>query len=296
MNQRFIYSDKADLYLKGKLSGNERIDFEEKMQKDPLLQSEIKLQRDVYHALGEARKAGLKARLNQIPVDQSPWFAGAPFKIAAVVSAFVATSVVMYVTFTPSEEDVVYQVNLDEQGQQIYAESSAKINAPKPSTIAAIAEKSETAVVQEPDESTFTASNEPVAQTEVRKIPTIQRPNVTADFSEDDVQLDYSDFEVPQKQALQGSASMDSEVAIEKVVDKAYPFHYQFYNGKLFLHGDFQDAPYKIMALNTENGRTLFLEYAGYYYRIEEQEAISPLTSITDTSLVKELRRLSTAQ
>ena len=290
MNQRFIYSEKADLYLKGKLSVSERISFEERMQKDPLLQSEIKLQREVYQALGEARKAGLKARLDQIPVDQSPWFSGAPFKTAAIVSALVATSIATYITLKPAEEELAYRVSLSEPSHWQYSENTNTLKAPKPAVNTTV---EATEVVPEPDEKTFVASNQAVVKNEAKQTPTIKRPQVVSDFSGDEIALDYSDFEVPQKQALQTNASIDTEIAIEKVEDQAHPFHYQFYNGKLFLHGDFQDAPYNIIALNTENGRKLFLKYAGAYYHLEEQEAISPLISITDSALILELRRLS---
>lgn len=292
MNQRFIYSEKADLYLKGKLSVSERIDFEEKMQKDPLLQSEIKLQREVYQALGEARKAGLKARLNQVPVDKSPWFSGASFKTAAVVSALVATSIATYLTLTPAEKALDRKIRLSESAQWQHSENVNSLAAPKPHIAIPTVEES-TEVILVPDEKTLTASNQPAAKLETKEIPTIKRPQVVSGFSEDEIALDYSDFDVPQKQALQTNISVDTEVAIEKVADDANPFHYQFYNGKLFLHGNFQEAPYNIIALNTENGRKLFLEYAGAYYHLEEQEAISPLISITDSSLVLELRRLS---
>lgn len=293
MNQRFIYSDKADLYLKDKLSGKELVDFEETMRQDPLLQSEMKLQKEVYQALAETRKAGLKARLNQIPIDQSPWFVGTAFRMTAIVSALVVTSVATYVTLNPSESENVVKIDVAPEEQLAASQSILPLASPKPAVSAT--EKTVTNEIVNRKTEASLPSTRPAETKKAtsREIPQIQRPAVASDFSENDVQLDYSDFELPQKQALQSNTSMRSDISVEKVVDPAYQFHYQFYNGKLFLYGNFQDSPYKIIALNTEEERSLFLEYASQYYRIVEQEEVLPLTSITDTSLVKELRRLS---
>lgn len=296
MNRRFTYSEQADLYLKGKLSESERTAFEEKIQQDPLLQSEMKLQQEIYQAIVENRKAGIKARLDQIPIKQSPWFIGSTFRMAAVVLAIIATSVATYLAFNPLDSSIPDEIDVTKSSRSDYiAETQeAKMKAPEPvialkPNVSVEAEK--TKIVSE--ENTSVDSPASLAKKEVRKVPIVRRPSVTSNFSEDAIQLDYSDFEAPRKQALQESSSNDVNIAIERVIDTAHPFHYQFYNGKLFLHGDFQSAPYKVIALNTESVRRLFLEYTGQYYQLKEQKDISPLIPIKNTSLIKDLSRLS---
>ncbi len=292
MDQKFTYSEQVDHYLKGKLSETERIAFDEKMQQDPLLQNEIKLQQEIFQAIGETRKAKIKARLNQVPVDQSPWVIGSPFRIAAVVSALFITSVGTYLALTPSDTTILTPVDIALSNTPTTDEQPV-VEPPKPTvTSRAIPD----VVIAELDDNTLVADARPTKtqQPAVRELPTIRRPAVTAEFSEDAVQLDYSDFETPQKQALQTNDSGESNISVERVLDEVYPFHYQFYDDKLFLHGYFAEEPYKIIALNTESGRKLYLEYAKNYYLLEEQTEISPLILIQDTPLVKQLTRLST--
>ncbi|MEM9674948.1 MAG: hypothetical protein AAF992_20310 [Bacteroidota bacterium] len=289
MDQHLSYSEQVDLYLKGKLSDSERVAFEEKIQQDPLLQSEMKLQQEIHQALSETRKVGLKSRLDQVPIEQTPWFIGSTFKTAAVVSALVITSVATYVTFAPTESEIPYEIDIAEGSFEDYA-TEADLEAPKP---LAVPEQQTKIVETAPVAEEATASQPTVAKEEKPMVPTVQRPSVTSDFSEDPIELDYSDFEAPQKQALQNNTVDDANIAVKRIADTDHTFHYQFYDDKLFLHGNFEDAPYKVIAFNAKSVRRLFLEHAGQFYQLQEQEEIVPLVPITDSTLVKELRNLS---
>ncbi|WKN41592.1 hypothetical protein [Tunicatimonas pelagia] len=290
MDQHFTYSEQVDRYLKGKLSASERAAFDEKIQQDPLLQNNVKLQQEIFQAIGETRKANIKARLNQIPIEQSPWLIGSPFRVAAVVSGLLVASVGTYLTLTPSDStfnpvDIASPETLSAKEQPI-------VQAPKPATVL---EPIPDVVIPEPNESTLVADARPttIQRSATRELPTVRRPAVATEFSEDAIQVDYSDFEMPQKQALQANDAGETNISIERIVDKVYSFHYQFYDDKLFLHGDFAEEPYKIIALNTKSDRNLFLRYAENYYLLEEQTKISPMILIRDTTLVKQLNKLS---
>ena len=289
MDQHFSYSEQVDLYLKGKLSDSERIAFEEKIQQDPLLQSEMRLQQEIHQAISETRKAGLKARLDQVPIEQTPWLVGSTFKTAAVVSALVVTSVATYMTFAPIDSEISYEIEIAKEGFADYAEE-ANLEAPKP---LAIPEEKTEIVSADPMAEETKTSRPAITKKEKIATPTVRRPSVTSDFSEDPIQLDYSDFEAPQKQALQNNTVDDADIAVERIADSDHTFHYQFYEDKLFLHGNFEDDPYKVIAFNAKSIRRLFLEHAGQFYQLQEQKEIAPLVPIEDTTLVKELRSLS---
>jgi len=289
MDQHFSYSEQVDLYLKGKLSDSERIAFEKKIQQDPLLQSEMKLQQEIHQAISETRRAGLKARLDQVPIEQTPWFIGSTFKTAAVVSALVVTSVATYLAFTPTDSEISYEIDIVEEGFESSA-PEAGLEAPKPQ---ALPEQQPKIANTSPVAEEATVPRPAITKKEELVIPTVQRPSVTSDFSEDPIQLDYSDFEAPQKQALQNNTVNDANIAVEWIVDTDHTFHYQFYDDKLFLHGNFEADPYKVIAFNAKSVRRLFLEHAGQFYQLQEQKEIAPLVPIEDTVLVKELRGLS---
>jgi len=288
MDQHFSYSEQVDLYLKGKLSSSERIAFEEKIQQDPLLQSEMKLQQEIHQAISETRRAGLKARLDQVPIEQTPWFIGSTFKTAAVVSALVV-SVATYLAFAPTDSEISYEIDIVEEGFESYA-PEAGLEAPKPQ---ALPEQQPKIANTAPVAEEATVPQPAITKKEELVIPTVQRPSVTSDFSEDPIQLDYSDFEAPQKQALQNNTVNDANIAVEWIVDTDHTFRYQFYDDKLFLHGNFEADPYKVIAFNAKSVRRLFLEHAGQFYQLQEQKQIAPLVPIKDTALVKELRSLS---
>ena len=307
MHQNFTYTDLADRYLKGKLSEGERLAFEEKMQQDPLLTSEMSLQQDIYQALGEARKAALKNRLDQVPIHQSPWAPWPGVRTAAVVGTLLLAGVGYYYYVDPSTESTEMAVPRTSSTNSITypkaytldhtsVEDNLKPLVPEDSrNEQLLAETKPSEVADESKAVTRTKSSAPSAtrRASSRTSPTIVRPEVVSDFVEDTPSIDYSDFNVPEKQTLQGSSYQEEDVAIEALSDSNYDFHYQFYDNKLYLHGDFHGLPYKIIALNTETDKKLFLEFENAYYRIGEHRKAVPLVAIEDSSLVKSLKKLS---
>ena len=298
MANNLIYSEFFDKYLKDKLSENERIAFEEKVNQDPLLRSELKMQSDIYVALGETRKAALKSRLDQIPVNNLGWFTSQGARMAMVIgSAFVVT-VGSYFYFSSVNHDKQWQphVNID-PAFTVTDQIKEKLSAPVP--------------VLKPDHQLKKPSANPVAdelvvasgkaskkqiftkQTEAESIPDIKRPELITDFEEDTQKINYNDFEAPQEKIVENTVVDNANIDIENVVNQQYNFHYQFIDNKLYLYGNFSSTPYKIIALNFDQNRKLFLEYNDHFYGIDsQQKAIAPLQAIEDTVLLKELKKI----
>lgn len=287
MHQNFTYTDIADRYLKGQLSESERLAFEEKMQQDPLLANEMSLQQEIYQALSETRKLALKHRLNQVSIHHSPWAPWIGLKTAAVVGTlFLAGAGYYYfdLSVASAEEDSSF--------------SSTSVTYPKAYTLdhsakGALKTKESVPAVSPPSEVT---AQENITKTAPSKrtfsTPTIVRPDVISEFDEEALSVNYDDFNVPEKQMLQGSHYQEEDVAIEALLDSDYDFHYQFYDNKLYLHGDFRGMPYKIIALNTEADKKLFLEFHNDYYRIGEHREAVPLVKIEDSTLINSLKNL----
>ena len=297
MHQNFTYTDLIDRYLKGKLSDRERLAFEEKMQQDPMLAGETDWQRDIHQALGETRRAALKHRLDQVPVNTSPWASWSGGKLAAAVGTVLLVGASTYYYTSQVDQTVVESETLVVAPRVAYPQAYTLRHtavpkvAEEPTTQKEAITKAETSPAAEatrqnrPEETAY--AKPPVAK------PTIVRPEVVSEFAEDTPAVDYRDFQAPVKQTLQGNAYQEEEVAIEAFSDSNYGFHYQFYDHKLFLHGDFDGYPYKVIALNTEDRKKLFLEFKSAYYRISEQSEVAPLVAIEDEALVKSLRALS---
>jgi hypothetical protein len=298
----FIYSEKFDSYLKGKLDPHEQHAMEDEIRQDPLLSSEVKLQKEIHHALAESRRTYLKNRLDQVPVNTATWLNLSGFQWAAILSSlFVLSSASYYFLSTTSQEeesDWTYVVERDALRQIPFSQLPDLTSPDSKSDEAApedIINQSTNADQSDDD----TVPNSPVAIDASPKsqgtelLPEIVRPDIQSDFADSDQEIDYSDFEAPDKSLLQKSEASTNEVEVETIVDSNYSFHYQLYDHKLYLHGDFQGIPYKIIALNQENRKKLFLQFNDDYYTLkQEQKEVAPLEKIVDSTIIGALNRL----
>lgn len=294
MHQNSTYTDLVDRYLKGKLSQSEQLAFEDKMRQDPLLAHEISWQKDIYQVLGETRRVALKNRLDQVPVHTTPWMAWSGSKVAATVGALLVAGTGFYYYFSPLGDPAnAIDNSLPTTPSVVYPRAYTLRHAPP--AVAPRVNLPEASVAVPP----AVASSEKVPVPDQSKTkptlaevrPTIVRPDVVSEFAED-TSVDYSDFAPPEKQTLQRNNYREEDVAIETLTDSQYDFHYQFYNNKLFLHGNFRGLPYKIIALNTEVDKKLFLEFNHTYYRIKKRKKVAPLVAIEDSTLVNSLQEL----
>ncbi|WPP52308.1 hypothetical protein [Catalinimonas niigatensis] len=303
----FIYSEKFDNYLKGKLQKDEKISFEEELRQDPLLRNEVKWQQEIYYSLGDARRVYLKNRLNQIPLNSGAWYNFTGIQWAAVVSSLFIFAGGSYFYFVQSQSSIKAQqitsvdITVPEKNQQIPNKELKLVfpvpnfdeSAPEDKSLTASSElSSHNADLSIPENSKIRSALKLKNGEEV--LPKIVRPDVLSSFSEESLGIDYSDFEVPDKTLLEKSESSVAEVEIETVLDSKYNFHYQLFNHKLYLHGDFQGIPYKVIALNKDEAKKLFLEFNGDFYKLrQEQTEITLLEVIEDSTVINALMKLS---
>ena len=285
MSQDFTYT--IDRYLKGQLSEEERHALEEKMQQDPLLAQEVTWQKDIYHALGDVRRAALKSRLDNVVIHPAPYLFGQRWMTAAVVGALLLAGAAYYYVALEEPE-------LAPAPQRV----EVTLTYPKAYPLPRIPQRDTPERVVPPTASSrvFSSASESshALSAEIKRAqPTVVPPQVTSQFAEDTSAVDYGDFAAPEKATLQENTRPEENATVAALPDSRYTFHYQFFDNKLYLHGDFDQTPYKIIALNTEDSKKLFLEFDGAYYRISEHEAVVPLTKIEDPALVKSLQSVS---
>ncbi len=305
MANNIIHSEFLDRYLKNKLSEAERMAFEEKARQDPLLGSELNFQKDIYKALGEARKNALKSRLNQIPVNEIGWYNGYSIKIAAAVSSvlILATGTYFYFNHTAEEDLLSGVVNIESNITPDDHLHQENLSVPVPKK-----DELEQATVE-----TFAVEKKKNIQNEIVTIPAekkteageknnskallpdITRPELVTDFEEETQGVNYKDFEIPAEKMMEHTLYENAGLDVENIVHHQYNFHYQMIEHKLYLYGNFQDTPYKIIALNFDEGKKLFLEYNEHFYRLNnKQQEIASLQAIEDSVLLKELKKIST--
>lgn len=300
----FIYSEKFDNYLKGNLPKDEKNSFEEELRQDPLLRNEVKWQQEIYHSLGDARRTYLKNRLNQIPVNTGAWYNFTTVQWAAVVSSFFILTGGSYYYLTQfdgnhevAQQRVNVEITVPEKNTAIPLEG-VELSLLDKETHEYESLTSLSEVVNDNAEPSIAVHSERNAAqkqiSEEKLIPEIVRPDVLSSFKEEATGIDYSDFEAPDKTLLQKPESSGADVEIETLLDNKYTFHYQLYNHKLYLYGDFQGVPYKIIALNQDETKRLFLEFNGDFYKLkQEQEEVVPLEIIKDSTMIKALIKVS---
>lgn len=303
MDNNLVYSEFFDKYLKGKLSEKERIAFEKKVRQDPLLHSELKLQKEIYTALGESRKAALKSRLEQIPVNAVGWFNTSGTKLAVVISSvlIVATGSYFYISskITDRSEHTVVDIEASYADTKL-SKDNMTVSIPRPTIDQALTETTDSKVnTTERLSGNLNVQQKLSAKTnkniEKELLPEIKRPDLNTSFTEETQKINYEDFEEPKEHIVESTAFDKSNVDIEAVFHDQYTFHYQFKDNKLYLYGNFESTLYKIIALNFDKGKKLFLEFNEHFYTIDNRQAeITPLQMIEDTVLLKELKKIST--
>ena len=279
-----------DKYLAGKMSKNEQLEFEIQLQNDPLLNNEFEFQKDIVESIRNFRRTEIKARLDNINVGAPSGFSFLKIAASVAVSSMIAVGSYMYLTSENSKldrisisgnDEVHFQVeSLPEKPELITSYIQAEEELPK-----AIEGKNPVAQreVIEKDLGNITASSKnTIAE------PKVILPDLIDSFEDVNMLEADDDFAniTTSFEAIKRKDVPDFE--IENIdSDK---FHYRFFDGKLFLYGDFSDHPYEIIELKSRDKKSVFLNYNDEYFLLEDNQIkVSPLIPISDSTVISEL-------
>jgi hypothetical protein len=291
MNLKPSNEELVSRYLEQGMPDEERLAFEQQLKADPELSEEFDLQSSIVDAIRDRRRMELKARLDQISI-QPPLFQTITAKIATIAGVTAIVGAGAYYLLSSSEKSIPMEVALSPQ-------EAVEFNLPEvPPTPEAITpqtgstkEESRPAKVRPRTER---RDNGTLARKESEE-PKQLRPNVVQpEIGQPPRDVDQELAEVPEVSGMNGveqfGESTESKVTVEVIKDRKNRFHYQFYNGKLYLLGDFSEMPYEIIEFNSQSGRKFFLFYNGSYYRLNQGvEKPAPLVRLDDPALIREL-------
>lgn len=270
-----------DDYLTNKLSGADKNKFEQQLESDPLLKSEVEVQSQIITGLRQARAAELKAMLNKVPVGGPVGFELTPLRLAAGVvgTALVVTASLFYFQDTNVEmpqlstsvEDSLKQIEEDQpeepKNNDLQSEEKPGL---EPENEKSEEEKKEVPVVK------------PKTKTEPTK-PSLDVIDPSGDL----------EGSAPDRGTSHATTNSVNPTAIQVDVDstvKKYGFHYQFTQGKAILYGDFDKSLYEIIEVNGEK-RSVFLFYKDQFYLLDENStSITELEPIQDKDLIRLLK------
>lgn len=274
-----------DDYLSNRMKGQDKLDFEKRLEADVSLQSELGLQKEFVEGIKRARVAELKAMLSEIavpaPSNSSLMIKGA---LTAVVVAIVGTG--LYFLINKDETPIQTEVTTEEP--------TTVQPAPVESTDVRKDEiveqpKTETKSAEKPNENKVDVQPKAEKKSETKSSPLNQPSLEPYDPTKELEQASEKPEAVDETNAP--SLTNSSIAVVTDNTDKKLNFHYQFKDGKLFLLGSFEKDLYEILEFFNNSKRTIFLYYnSGYYLLDESQSQPTPLKAITDQSLLQKLK------
>lgn len=288
MNKHFYNPENIESFVENNLSASERASFESAMAKDPLLKNEIELQNTIIDALKQQRKAELKSRLNNIEVSLSPSYSAIKIAASVIASGIIAYGIYTFVNNDPS---VATNTQTKEIKPQIAEKTSVESSQPNVSTGIEDSDPINNKVNSPSQEVTNTSTQKAIhTPTEVVS-PSVHSPEMT--------EIENDQFQKEEKITLpDGKIAQTTETknGIDVSVNSSTKnqFHYQFYNNKLFLFGDFNANTYEILELNTYKGKQVYFYYNKSYYLLKSnQSKTTPLQKITDKKVLAELDKIN---
>jgi len=286
-----------DDYLSGNLNDQQTKLFNEQMAVDPNLSDEFQFQSSVVEGIKEHRKLQLKTRLEL--VDVSPTFVefiqgSALVKSfgGLVVASIIATGIYLIgekyenqtgnqvINDRPVNEQFIFNWDINEK-INFEETSSSSLKAPIKITPNQQANKKPYKIIEAKKEE---ADNE--GFTKEQFLPSVSAPAAFQINDEEVKSVKLDEFDVT------GTTNSKEEIEIETELTKSLNIKYKYYDGKLFLSGDFDRAPYEILEINSLNTRKIYINYLGKYYKVETTDKLRSLPEVTDRRVISELNLL----
>jgi hypothetical protein len=277
-------------------------DFENQLQSDPTLKAESNLQADVVNGLKEFRKTELKSRLDAINVGPS-WFEYAQQSalMKSMGGVIVASVIGTGIYFLGEKEEVVGEstpitINAPINESTEFVLELGDEDAPENERALENPIEERKVVGKHELESDNTAKliveneeiqNDEVENTETYK-PSFEAPPALA--IEEDGKFNSSELdELPEN-----SAAVEDEDPIDVTTEnsRSNSIKYKYFDGKLFLSGDFDKAPYEILEINSSGGRRIYVYYLGTYYKVGLTDKLIELPQVKDETIIEELKLL----
>ena len=279
--------DKVAAYFDNELSEAEKQDFLKELEANPELKSEFEFQQQVVEGIQAARKAELKAMLDNVPVTSVGTSSTSIIYKAILGGAatiLVGTGIYWYYfsSNTPAEsvqEPVTIEYTDKEQVVEI---DNSDVNLEDNKI-----ESQQNAHSEADNKRSSKVENKPSG---TPKVNMPEMPDTDDGFASKT--LPEESLEVP-KTVRNASVNLNSKIDVEVKMKKKYDFHYQFASGKLVLYGDFDDSLFEVLELNVQDESTLYLFYkSNYYYLNDRSGEISELEAVKDEPLKEKLENL----
>ena len=263
-----------DDYVTNRLSETERAEFELGMNADPALKSEMERQGVIVEGIRKARAAELKTMLNKVPIGSaSLWSDWTVMKIAATVGVAGIMGTVLYFYWKDSNTVLQNVPSAEIRMDSLLNEDNS--NQP----------------IIENKQEEGNENKETVAPRIRKPKPKLQDASPKVEVVDPSEEMLSNDNDDESASVTPKSGISVSTIKVERdSKSKQYSFHYQFWEGKLFLFGPFDESLYEILEVHGDN-HALFLFFKDNFYHLDDsKDDITALAPIRDRSLIQKLK------
>lgn len=278
-------SERIEAYFNNELPEAEKEQLLQDMDTDASLKSEFQFQEEIINGIKAYRKEQLIARLDNIQIATTGQ--SLLLKTIGVVGIATVATIGTYIWLGTTDKQVDQSENS--------TTTEIIVNQPQEAIETPVDEKAvpEDAEKIEPSSATTTTKNqkEKVIRKKTEKatpsviVPQVQEPDEDVAITTDE------DLTSPDAMAT-SAVRLNSNTDVEIKMSKKYNFHYQIKDGTLILYGQFNDAPFEVIEMKTNNGIKSYLFYKENFYGLNtDSEDIKPLLTINNEALIKELNK-----
>jgi hypothetical protein len=266
-----------DDYLSNRMTGDQRKAFEQRLEADPTLRSDVEMQQHIVEGIRTARTQELKTMLRNVPIETGV-FSLSSRSILRMAAGVAGIGVLVAATFYYIRSNRTIPVD------SLSTDFGKQLPLVKPAEKTAAATEPlqiETPKAEKVDK------GQPIA---TKPSQSIQKPSInvvdpTAELTEESVPQVPTQVETPRGTI----AVADVHVSVDRS-NKQYAFHYQFEQGGLRLFGPFDSGLFEVLEVQGE-GRSLFLFYQSNYYSLSERQTqITKLEAVTNPKLLQLLK------
>lgn len=291
MNKDF-YSEKIDAYLKDELTFKDKAVFEQMVEQDPILKSDLKLQQEIIEAICHHRKADLKLRLSNLNVDLTGSVLN-PLAKPIVIGSMIVAGLISTVVFFNSPQNT----GLKENASALQIEGKTEENALLKLNEEAGNEQEEKEVVSENTTSNTEVRVNPQNKENNRQNLALEQLRARMNKNPDennkaraisDVRKNNS-FKTDRKENDKGIFDGKNEASLESISAKN-KLSYQYYNNELFLYNNTSKG--QEIRLKEGEIQKIYLYYEKNYYELNENQIEKvELRPITNSELINKLEK-----
>lgn len=282
-------NERIEAYFNNEIPEADKQQLMQDIESDASLKSEFQFQQGVIDGIKDYRKKELISRLDNIQVAST----GQSIILKTLGIAGIATVVTIgsYMWINQGEEVIANEeTNNTEQLVAQPEENTEKV-------VDSFEDKS-LAEENNPNKEVESVKEEEIAESDPAKtdkeeiafIPDVVVPNVQEPETDSTVSLD-EDLSAPEAIAS-STTELSTRSDVQVKLSKKYEFHYQIKNGGLILYGKFNDSPFEVIELKTNQGINSYLYFKNQFYSLtDKSEDINPLVILTNKELIKELEK-----